>query len=99
MSLETRITSVIGHIATMMKAMASAIDKKANKENWFTLVSGFLLVEKLPDIATGRVIKYTYPGGGIRYRFIANDKSEDSFYTTFSNGVLTGLIATKKITV
>jgi thiamine biosynthesis protein ThiC len=97
MSLETRISSVISHIATLMKAMAVSIDKKANKENWFTLVSGFSSIEKLPDLATGRVMKYTYPGGGIRYRFIANDKSEDSFYTTFNNGVLTGLMATKKI--
>jgi hypothetical protein len=97
MSLETRISLVISHIATLMKAMAVSIDKKANKENWFTLVSGFSSIEKLPDLATGRVMKYTYPGGGIRYRFIANDKSEDSFYTTFNNGVLTGLTATKKI--
>jgi hypothetical protein len=93
MALANRIASVIGHIATLMKAMSNSIDKKANKENWFTLVSGFLSVEKLPDIAAGRVMKYTYPGGGIRYRFIANDKSEDSFYTAMNNGVLTGLTA------
>jgi len=97
MSLETKIALVITHVATLMKAMAVSIDKKANKENWFTLVSGFLSIEKLPDIATGRVMKYTYPGGVIRYRFIANDKSEDSFYTTFNNGVLTGQTTTKKI--
>lgn len=99
MTLSERITALSNHIATLMKAMAASIDKKANKENWFTLVSGFSSIEKLPDIPSGRVMKYTYPGGGIRYRFIASDKSEDSFYTTFNNGVLTGQTATKKIIV
>lgn len=99
MSLETKITAGFTRVGSIVKLLAQLIDTKANKENWFTLVSGFSSIEKLPDIASGRVSKYNYPGGGIRYRFIATDKSEDSFYTTYNNGVLTGLAATKKITV
>jgi alpha-mannosidase len=99
MKLSERITALSTHIATLMKAMAVSIDKKAEKENWFTLVSGYLSVEDLAPIPTGEVLKYTYQGGAIRYRFIANDDSEDSFYLNYSNGVFSGLVATKKITI
>jgi alpha-mannosidase len=99
MKLSELITALSTHIATLMKAMAVSIDKKAEKENWFTLVSGYLNVEDLAPIPTGEVLKYTYQGGAIRYRFIANDDSEDSFYLNYSNGVFSGLVATKKITI
>jgi hypothetical protein len=64
---------------------------------WFTLVLGSLTIEDLPPIPTGEVLRYTYPRELILYRFIAFDGSEDSFYASFNNGVLTGLTATKKI--
>jgi hypothetical protein len=99
MKLSERITALSTHIATIVKAIAIAVDKKAEKENWFTLVSGYLTVEDLAPIPTGEVLKYTYQGGAIRYRFIANDDSEDSFYLNYSNGVFTNLVATKKITI
>lgn len=67
--------------------------------SWFSLVSGYLTIEDLTPIATGEVIKYTYTGGAIRYRFIATDESEDSFYLNYSAGIFTNLVATKKITL
>lgn len=99
MNLSERITQLSTHVATIVKTVAVAVDKKAEKENWFTLVSGYLTVEDLPIIATGEVLKYTYQGGAIRYRFIADDDSEDSFYLNYSNGVFSNLVATKKITI
>jgi hypothetical protein len=67
--------------------------------SWLNLVSGYTNIEDLTPIATGEVIKYTYIGGAIRYRFIATDESEDSFYLNYSAGVFTNLVATKKITL
>lgn len=99
MKLSERITALSTHVATLLKTVAVAVDKKAEKENWFTLVSGYLAVEDLAPIATGEVLKYTYQGGAIRYRFIADDDSEDSFYLNYENGVFSNLVATKKITI
>lgn len=67
------------------------------KESFFPLVSGYQTLEYLEPMTTGRVIKYTYEGGAVRYRYIANDKSEDSFFKQFENGIFTGKTATKKI--
>jgi hypothetical protein len=99
MNLSDRITALSTHVATVVKTVAVAVDKKAEKENWFTLVSGYANVEDLAPIATGEVLKYTYQGGAIRYRFIAYDDSEDSFYANYSNGTFSNLKATKKITL
>lgn len=99
MKLSERITALSTHVASIVKTIAVSVDKKQEKENWFTLVSGYLTVEDLTPIATGEVLKYTYQGGAIRYRFIADDDSEDSFYLNYSNGVFLNLVAIKKITI
>lgn len=99
MNLSERISKLSTHVATLVKAIAVAVDKKAEKENWFSLVSGYLTVEDLPTIATGEALKYTYQGGAIRYRFIADDDSEDSFYKDYAAGVFSDLVATKRITI
>lgn len=67
--------------------------------SWFTLVSGYNTIIDLPSITTGDVMQYTYLGGAVYYRFIANDDSEDSFYANYISGDFTTLIATKKLTI
>lgn len=99
MNLAERITALSTHIATIVKSIAVAVDKKADKENWFTLATGFLTNENLPDLTTGSVMKYTYQGSKIRYRFIAFDGSEDSFYINYENGLFSDLVASKLITL
>lgn len=99
MELSERITELSTHTATIIKSLAADVDKKQAKENWFTLCTGFLTNEDLTSIASGKVKKYTYQGGAIRYRFIANNGSEDSFYINYSNGVFTNLVASRKITI
>jgi hypothetical protein len=68
-------------------------------ENFFSLISGYLLLEELASIATGEVLKYTYTGGAIRYRFIAFDDSIDGFYLNYQNGIFSNLVTTKRITI
>jgi hypothetical protein len=68
-------------------------------ENFFALASGFVTVETLAPIATGDVMRYTYQGGAIRFRFIAYDNSLDAFYETYSGGVFSDLVTTKRITI
>lgn len=68
-------------------------------ENFFALISGYLLIEELAPIATGEVLKYTYTGGSIRYRFIAYDNSIDGFYLNYQNGVFSNLVVQKKIII
>ena len=68
-------------------------------ENFFALASGFVSVETLAPIATGDVMRYTYEGGVIRFRFIAYDNTLDAFYETYSGGVFSDLVTTKRITI
>ena len=99
MTISERIAALSTHLGSLLKIVTTRIDKKADKENWFTLCTGFLTNEDLAPTATGKVKKYTYQGGAIRYRFIATNGSEDSFYMNYSNGVFTNLVATRKITI
>jgi hypothetical protein len=68
-------------------------------ENFFSLISGYSLLEELASIATGEVLKYTYTGGAIRFRFIAFDDSIDGFYLNYQNGVFSNLVTQKKIII
>lgn len=99
MTISERITALSTHLGSLLRVVTTSLDKKAEKENWFTLCTGFLTNEDLAPIATGKVKKYTYQGGAIRYRFIATDGSEDSFYMNYASGALTNLVATRKITI
>ena len=70
-------------------------------ENFFSLASGFLSFENLTHQTgpEGKVIRYTYSGSGIRFRFISNDKTQDAFYRTYQGGILSDLVTTKRITI
>ena len=69
--------------------------------DWMTLVRGYKTTPTLnTTIAGGDVYNYVYSTSGsdkTYYRYIATDGSEDSFYETFSGGVLSNKITTKSI--
>lgn len=69
--------------------------------DWMTLVRGYKTTPTLlQTIGGGEVYTYTFATAGADqtyYRYIATDGNEDSFYGNFSGGVLSNLIATKKI--
>ena len=69
--------------------------------DWMTLVRGYKTTPTLnTTIAGGDVYTYVYATTGsdkTYYRYIATNGSEDSFYETFSGGVLSNKITTKKI--
>ena len=71
--------------------------------DWMTLARGYKTIPTLlQTIGGGEVYTYTFATTGTDktyYRYIATDGSEDSFYGTFSGGVLSNLITTKKITL
>lgn len=71
--------------------------------DWMTLVRGYATVPVLSaSITGGDVYTYTYistPSNVTYYRYIATDGTQDAFYTYFSGSTLSGLVATKSITI
>ena len=69
--------------------------------DWMTLIRGYNAVPTLlQTIAGGDVYTYTYSTTGTDktyYRYIANDGSEDSFYSNFTGGTLNDLVAKKTV--
>ena len=64
---------------------------------WFDYATGFPRATSptlLTTIATGDVWMYKY-GVNTYYRLVPSGVLEDSFYSIFSGGVLSGLLATK----
>ena len=83
----------------------SATQKLENKTviDWMTLVRGYNTTPTLcATIATGDVYTYVYnssPSNVTYYRYIATDNSIDAFYTYYSGSTLSGLVASKSITI
>lgn len=71
--------------------------------DWMTLTRGYKVVPTLSAAITGGdVYSYVYnstPSDIVYYRYIATDGSQDAFYTYFSGSTLSGLVATKSITL
>jgi len=71
--------------------------------DWMTLVRGYNTTPTLcATIVTGDVYTYVYnssPSNVTYYRYIATDGSVDAFYTYFSGSTLSGLVASKSITI
>lgn len=71
--------------------------------DWMTLVRGYKNLPVLTaTIAGGDVYSYVYdsvPSNVVYYRYIATDGSQDVFYSYFSGSTLSGLIASKSITL
>jgi hypothetical protein len=83
----------------------SATQKLTNKTviDWMTLVRGYNTTPTLlATIGTGDVYTYVYnssPSNVTYYRYIATDGSVDAFYTYYSGSTLSGLVASKSITI
>lgn len=71
--------------------------------DWITLVRGYNTTPTLlATIGTGDVYTYVYnssPSNITYYRYIATDGTVDAFYTYFSGTSLSGLVASKSITI
>jgi len=66
---------------------------------WLDYATGFSTTPTLlQTIANGDVYEYTY-SNGTRYRLVPSGSEDDAFYSTFSGGVLSGLVATKRIEI
>ncbi len=71
--------------------------------DWMTLVRGYNTTPTLlATIGTGDVYTYIYnssPSNITYYRYIATDGTVDAFYTYFAGNTLSGLVASKSITL
>jgi len=71
--------------------------------DWMTLTRGYKTTPTLSaSITSGDVYTYVYnstPSDVVYYRYIATDGSQDAYYTYFSGSTLSGLVATKSITL
>ena len=71
--------------------------------DWMTLVRGYNTTPTLlATIGTGEVYTYIYnssPSNITYYRYIATDGSADVFYTSFNGTTLSGVVASKSITI
>ena len=66
---------------------------------WIDYATGFSATPTLTQtIADGDVYTYTYSNGTL-YRLVPSGSEQDAFYTTFSGGVLSGLVASKGVTI
>jgi len=71
--------------------------------DWMTLVRGYNTVPTLlTTIQTGVIYTYVYnstPTNKTYYRFISTDGGTDEFYTAWDGDKLSGLVASKSITI
>ena len=63
---------------------------------WLDYIVGASSSSLNTTIATGTVVNYVY-AGVTYYRLIPSGTAKDAFYSTFSNGILSGLVAQKTI--
>lgn len=74
-----------------------------SSDDWITLVTGYKTTPTLlTTIGDGDVYSYTYATNTIDktyYRLVPSGLLDDAFYTTFSLGVLSGMVAHKKLTL
>jgi len=100
---ESVYTTVNSNSSTYVTLTATQTLKNKTVIDWMTLVRGYNTTPTLlATIGTGDVYTYIYnssPSNITYYRYIATDGSEDSFYTYFSGTSLSGLVASKSITL
>jgi hypothetical protein len=66
---------------------------------WTDYATGFSATPTLlQTIADGDVYEYTYTNGTL-YRLVPSGSEDDAFYSAFSGGVLSGLVASKRIEI
>lgn len=91
------LESVAGVSATYVANAISKIEQGVT--TWIDYATGFsALPTLLETIDDGDVYEYTYSNGTL-YRLVPSGSEQDAFYTTFSGGVLSGLVVSKGVTV
>lgn len=72
-------------------------------KSWINLATGWSTEPTLnKTIASGDVYNYVFKtatGTATLYRLVPSGSADDAFYSTFSNDVLSNLVATKPITI
>lgn len=100
---ETVYTAVNSNSSTYVTLTATQTLTNKTVVDWMTLVRGYNTIPTLlATIAEGEVYSYVYnysPSNITYYRFISNDGSTDAFYTNFSGTAVSGLVASKSITL
>jgi hypothetical protein len=100
---ESVYTNVNSNSATYATLTGTQTLKNKTVVDWMTLVRGYTTTPTLlATIGTGDVYTYVYnssPSNITYYRFIATDGSTDAFYTSFNGTSLSGLVASKSITL
>jgi hypothetical protein len=91
MSLELRVKALAEAIATDIKVLQTT-----NAPNWLDIIVGASSSTLNTTISTGTVVNYVY-AGVTYFRLIPSGTANDAFYSTFSNGILSGLLAQKTI--
>jgi len=83
--------------ATYVTNAISKIEQSVT--TWIDYTTGFSSIPTLTQtIETGDVYTYTYTNGTL-YRLVPSGSEQDAFYSVFSGGVLSGLVASKGVTI
>jgi len=100
---ESVYTTVNSNSSTYVTLTGTQTLKNKTVVDWMTLVRGYNTTPALcATITTGDVYTYVYnssPTNLTYYRYIATDGTLDAFYTYFSGSTLSGLVASKSITI
>ena len=79
--------------------ISSTVSKGEASLTWIDYATGFTSDPTLTQtIATGDVYTYTYASDTL-YRLVPSGSEQDAFYSVFAGGVLSALVATKRITI
>jgi hypothetical protein len=100
---ESVYTTVNSNSSTYVTLTGTQTLKNKTVVDWMTLVRGYNTTPALcATIAGGDVYTYVYnssPSNITYYRYITTDGSEDSFYSSFNGTSVSGLVASKSITL
>ena len=90
---------VSGLMQEATQNIVSSNTVRLHDKTWIDYVNGYTTTPTLlQTIADGDVYEYTYTNTTL-YRLVPSGSAIDSFYTTFSGGVLSGLVVEKTIIV
>ena len=78
------------------KLVEQNIDLGTGNPTWLDYIVGASSSSLNTTIATGTVVNYVY-AGVTYFRLIPSGTAIDAFYSTFTGGLLTGLVAQKTI--
>jgi hypothetical protein len=96
-------SNVLANSSTYVTLTATQTIKNKTVIDWMTLVRGYNTTPTLlATTGSGTVYTYIYnssPSNITYYRYIATDGSIDSFYTSWNGNNVSGLIASKSITI